>query len=230
MPRMLGTVYPIILVIVLSSIVLQVAFAETQKSKEYYETIYPCTKCHATMQLTGDKKASEFHKIDLTKGAHAGLYCSNCHKPPFMIELENNVFVYIPGYHDQSLVMETNKLCAVCHPATYEDYKLLVHANKTYTCPDGELLVIKGYKDVAYNFHICPNGYKNLTTVPAKACVECHNPHDPVYPSLSLLPPPSERPSPPDQGSIAVANVLAVIGALIPIGFALTRFAGGKER
>ncbi len=228
--RTVCTVCFIMILLVLTVAAIHVAYAEAQKTEEYYKTIYPCTNCHATMQLTGDKKASTFHNIDLTRGAHRGLYCLNCHKPPFMIELKNDVFVYIPGYHDRSLVMETNKLCATCHPGTYEDYRLLVHGNKTYTCPDGDLLVVKGYKDVAYSFHICPNGYKNLTTVPARACVECHDPHDPVYPSPSLLPPPSERPKPPSQDSIAIANVLAVIGALIPIGFALTRFATRAEK
>ncbi len=195
--------------------------ASSEKNKEYYKSIYPCTKCHLSMNLNGMTKKSSFHHIDLTKGAHRGLYCANCHTPPTMIKLRSGGFVFIPGYHNRSLVMQTNKLCAICHPKEYQDYMNLVHANKTYVCPGGKVEIIHGYKNVNYDFHICPNGYKNLTTVPARACVECHDPHDPVFKPLNILPTPSERPAPPKETSIAIGNVLAVIGALVVIGFAM---------
>ncbi len=210
------TLAPLLLVAVLGT-----ASSAADETKTQYAMIYPCTKCHATMNLTGFTKASAFHNIDLTKGAHRGLYCSNCHIAPQMIDLQGGARVYIPGYHNRSLVMQTNKLCAVCHPQEYEDYMNLIHGNKTYVCPGGKLEKVVGYKNVTYPFHICSNGYKNLTTIPARACVECHDPHTPTMKPLSILPEPSERPSPPDEKAIAAGNILALLAALVPIALAL---------
>ncbi|BEP17195.1 hypothetical protein PYJP_05470 [Pyrofollis japonicus] len=221
-----GSLIPVVvvalLVLALASLTVSAKAADSaKKDKEYYKTIYPCTKCHAGLNLNGMSKKSSFHKIDLTKGAHRGLYCANCHVAPTMIQLHGDAFVFIPGYHNRSLVMQTNKLCAICHPKEYKDYMNLVHANKTYVCPGGKVEIVHGYKDINYDFHICPNGYKNLKTVPARACVECHDPHDPVFKPLNILPKPSEKPAPPPQRDIAIGNVLAIIGALVPIAFAL---------
>lgn len=219
--RKVFTVLVLVVAVLVLATSIGIAHATSaEKNKEYYKSIYPCTKCHLSMNLNGMVKKSEFHHIDLTKGAHKGLYCANCHTPPTMIQLRSGGFVFIPGYHNQSLVMQTNKLCAICHPKEYQDYLNLIHANKTYVCPGGKVEIIHGYKDINYYFHICPNGYKNLTTVPARACVECHDPHDPVFKPLNILPTPSERPAPPNERSIAIGNILAVIGALVAIGIA----------
>ncbi|HID40726.1 MAG TPA: hypothetical protein EYP33_01055 [Pyrodictium sp.] len=199
--------------------------ASAQEQTQPYP-FYPCTSCHQAMQLTGDRKAAPFHGIDLTKGAHRGLFCSNCHTPPAMIDLVNGAKVYIPGLHDTEKLKETNKVCAVCHPRVVKDYNYLVHGNTTYICQGGNVTRVIGYKGVGYTFHICPE-YKNLKTVPAKACVECHDPHDPTMPPASILPAPSERPAPPDETSIAYGTLAAVIGGLalvvgalvLPLGY-----------
>jgi len=178
---------------------------------------YPCKTCHAAMKLTGHRKVVPFHGIDLTKGPHRGLYCNNCHIPPTMQKLINNAEVYIPGIHPREKLMETNRVCAVCHPREYMDYMLLVHGNKTYTCPGGKDIKVKGYKGVIYDFHICPNGWKNLKAVPARACVECHDPHDPTYYALGPLPEPSLRPPPPNEDVITYGMIASGIGGLILI-------------
>ena len=194
---------------------------ENKQLFEYYKSIYPCTKCHAHMpQLNGMVKKVPFHHIDLTKGPHRGLYCANCHIPPTFINLRGGARVYIPGLHNRTLVMQTNKLCAICHPREYQDYLDLIHGNKTFTCPGGKVIIIHGYKGINYYYHICPDGYKHLETLPARACVECHNPHDPVVKPLNILPTPSERPAPPKETSIAIGDVLALVGGLIAVGIA----------
>ncbi len=179
-------------------------------------TFYPCSSCHATMQVTGMKKTVEIHHIDLTQGAHRGLYCVNCHSAPDVWNLktpDGKVDIAIPGMFSHEDLMKMNKVCATCHPRTYEDYVNLLHGNKTYTCPDGHVELVKGYKGVLYSFHVCKE-YKNLKTVPAKACVECHNPHDPVYHAISILPPPSERPPPPPQENIAYGTLAVTIAGM----------------
>ncbi len=203
------------------------AAAEQRNGTATYETIYPCTKCHVALKLSGNVKESAFHNITLKGDAHSGLFCSNCHVPPYMIELRGGVLVYIPGYHDRSLVMETNKLCSTCHPREYRDYINLVHGNKTFVCSNGSTIVVKGYKGVAYLFHLCPNGYRNLTTVPARACVECHDPHTPSYRPLPPLPQPSERPPPPPEDSVTIANVAVLAASMILVGYAFASKGGG---
>ncbi|WP_110138763.1 hypothetical protein [Hyperthermus butylicus] len=197
----------------LAAVVTPLLYAATASAQDATQ-LYPCTTCHNVLNLTGDRKAVPFHGIDLTVGAHRGLYCSNCHVAPVMQELVNGAEVYIPGLHTMEELMETNKVCAVCHPREFADYQYLVHGNKTYVCPGGNVTKVIGYKGVTYDFHICSD-YRNLETVPARACVECHNPHTPTMPPVSILPVPSERPAPPDESSIAYGTAAAVIGGLI---------------
>jgi len=207
-PRIVVAAVVLVLAVIVP--VLSAVTAHAQDPAQFY----PCTTCHQAMQLTGDKKTVPFHGIDLTKGAHRGLFCSNCHIAPTMIDLVNGAQVYIPGLHGTQELKETNKVCAVCHPREVADYNYLVHGNKTYVCPNGNVTKVIGYKGVGYDFHICAE-YKNLETIPAKACVECHNPHEPTMPPASILPPPSDRPAPPDETSVAYGTIAAVIGGLI---------------
>jgi len=205
-----------VLLAVALSMVSGVAAAESQYKKPGSYQFYPCSSCHATMKVTGMKKVVPFHHIDLTKGPHRGLFCASCHSVPDVWNLKTpwgKVEIRIPGLFNHSSLMETNKVCATCHMRTYMDYQFLAHGNKTYTCPGGKVEFIKGYKGVLYAFHICPQ-YKNLTTVPAKACVECHNPHNPVYRAISILPPPSERPPPPPQSPIEYGTLAVTIAGL----------------
>ena len=183
---------------------------------------YPCTKCHTPFfKVNATVKVSAVHGIDLTVGAHRGLYCSNCHVPPTMIQLRGGGRVYIPGLHNRTQLIEASKVCAVCHPREWEDWLHLVHGNKTYTCPGGKVVYVIGYKGIRYPFHICPHGYKNLKTIPARACVECHNPHDPVYKPLGPLPRPSTRPPPPDETNYLLGMTATVIAGLALIVFGL---------
>jgi len=189
---------------------------DASSAEENPGQFYPCTSCHQAMDLTGDRKQVPLHGIDLTTGAHRGLMCSNCHVPPLMQTLINGSEVFIPGFHNQSQVMETNKVCAVCHPHEYVDYERLLHANKTFICPDGQAYKVIGYKGVDYTFHACEE-YINLTVVPAKACVECHNPHNPTMMPLNILPEPSNRPEPPEESDVALGGLAALLGSLVLI-------------
>ena len=194
---------------------------------------YPCTSCHTPyFKVNAHVKISLVHHIDLTKGAHRGLYCSDCHIPPTMINLVGGGKVYIPGLHNRTQLIEASKVCAVCHPREWSDWEHLIHGNKTYTCPGGTVVYITppySYKGVRYPFHICPNHYKDLKTIPAKACVQCHNPHDPVYRPLGPLPVPSLRPPPPNEDNFLYGMIATVIAGVILIGLALVYPFGGRS-
>ncbi|NOZ88897.1 MAG: hypothetical protein GXO15_03135 [Crenarchaeota archaeon] len=179
-------------------------------------TFYPCTQCHATMQVTGLVKSEPMHNINLAKGAHRGLYCVNCHSVPDVWNMKTpygKVEIAIPGMMNRSELMKMNEVCLQCHPRTVHDFDFLVHGNKTYTCPDGDMYLVKGYKGVGYWFHDCPE-YRNLEAKPARACVECHDPHVGHYFALKPLPPHDERPPPPDQEAITYGTLAVAISSM----------------
>ena len=199
-PRWLGAA-------LLAALALAAAAAEEAEAGGGAE-FYPCRTCHAALNLTGDRKAVPFHGIDLTEGAHAGLVCSSCHVAPLMEELVGGVEVRIPGLHSQEELVELYRVCQTCHARVVEDYLLLVHGNKTMRCPGGESVKVRGYKGVVYDFYVCPE-YRNFETVPARACVQCHNPHNPTMPALEPLPLPSTRPPAPEQPGMVVGMTSA---------------------
>jgi hypothetical protein len=137
-----------------------------------------------------------------------------------MQQLVGDVEVKIPGLHPTEELLELAKTCRVCHVRVVEDYMLLVHGNKTMKCPGGEAVKVKGYKGVVYDFHVCPE-YRNLETLPARACVECHNPHNPTLPALNPLPEPSRRPPPPEQLGIVIGALAASITGVVLVAVAL---------
>ncbi len=192
------------------------------------QEFYPCSQCHAALTVSGQSRASEFHGVDLTEGAHGGLYCSNCHLAPQVDVLVGGVNISIPGLHPRDSLMELNKACATCHADVYRDYQLHAHGNQTYTCSGGTAELVEGYKGVGYWFHLCPE-YRDLSVEPARACVECHNPHDPTMPALSILPEPSDRPSPPDESSIALGGLVVVLVGLGIILWVAPLGKGGGE-
>ncbi len=177
------------------------------------QEVYPCSQCHAYIAVSGQSRANEFHGIDLAEGAHAGLYCSNCHQAPQVDLLVGDVNISIPGLHPRDSLMGLNRVCASCHADIYADYRVHAHGNQTYLCNDGVAEMVEGYKGVGYWFHLCPE-YVDLKVAPARACVECHNPHAPTMLAPSILPGPSDRPSPPDESGIALGGVVAVFVGL----------------
>ncbi|NPA84821.1 MAG: hypothetical protein GXO07_02300 [Crenarchaeota archaeon] len=184
-----------------------------------YTPAYPCTYCHTPwLKLDGNVKSAPIHKINLLEGAHAGLYCSNCHDPQDPIRLINGAIVVPRELASPEQMMQYNTLCATCHPRTYADYLIGAHGNTTFTCEGGKAYFVYGYKGSPYWYHDCPE-YTNLQTVPGKPCTFCHNPHDPVKMAASIMPPPSDRPKPYPQDAIlnslfflmALATVLSVV-------------------
>jgi len=134
------------------------------------------------------------------------------------MKLKNGATVVPIKYASKEDLMSYNTLCAQCHPREYDDYVNLVHGNKTFVCSGGKTVFILGYKGSPYWFHECPNYNGHFKTVPAKSCVECHDPHDPVKMPLSIMPPPSDRPAPYPQESIADATwFLLALAAIVSI-------------
>jgi len=188
---------------------------------------YPCERCHLKLKLTGTVRTSAYHAINLTVGAHKGLVCANCHVPPTMSKLVGGVDIvaFYKGNYK-----ELNVVCASCHERTYHDYTSLVHGNKTIACKGETKILVNGYKGVSYWLHLCQD-YINLTAMPARGCVECHDPHDPHYKPLAPLPPPSRRPPPPDQTAIAYTTLGVVISSLtlIVVPFIIESKKGGRS-
>ena len=194
-------------------ILLPLLMAQTLPSK----VIYPCSKCHSVIHVTGLTHKSPYHGIDLTKGAHRGLYCVDCHNPQDQMMtlkgLEGKIPMVIKAFASAQDKMRMNMVCASCHFRTYQDYIHLAHGNKTFECAGGSIILIKGYKGVPYNFHVC-NEYIDLKTKPAKACIDCHDPHDPQFKAPHPMPLPSERPLPPEQNSILKGLIFASAAAI----------------
>ena len=184
-----------------------------------YTPAYPCTYCHTPwLKLNGNVKDVPFHKINLSVGAHGGLYCSNCHDPKDPIKLRNGAVVVPKNLASPEQLHQYDTLCAQCHPRVYADYLVGAHANSTFICEGGTAHFVYGYKGAPYWYHECPK-YTNLKVVPGKPCVFCHDPHDPIKPPASIMPPPSDRPAPYPQGAImnsllflmGLATLLSVI-------------------
>ena len=184
------------------------------------QQLYPCSTCHANLKVDAAVNVSEFHGIDLTKGAHRGLTCVNCHDPKSaMMKLQAGVDLAILGVHNMSKVMEVAKMCAVCHQKEYEAYLRHAHGNTTFTCPGGNATEIIGYNGVNYYLHECPRGAE-YEAVPAKPCTACHDPHNPTYYALKPLPPPGHRPPPPDETPVLYGGVSVVVAGLALIAAA----------
>ena len=191
--------------------------------------VYPCSTCHTAIKVDLNVNVSEFHNIDLTKGAHRGLTCANCHSlANGMMTLRNGVPIAIPGIHNKSALMNINTLCATCHVREFELYQVGAHGNSTYECPGGETILVRGYKGVGYRLHLCDD-YHNLKTVPAQPCIACHNPHEPTYYAIGILPPPSDRVPPPPQEDITYGGIGVVVAglSLIAAAHVLHKRSGG---
>ena len=165
-------------------------------------------------------KCSECHKLS---GPHASLNCSNCHR----VSVENMTLhvkgiPHIRGNSSEVSLssikdpMDLNDFCGRCHSDIYEDYLLLAHGNATFTARGEERYVLVGYKGIRYILHIAPD-YTNLVKKNARACVECHDPHDPLLKPLNIMPVQSYRPSPPDERWILLYGIIVVLASTILI-------------
>lgn len=181
-----------------------------------YVKVYPCDTCHANFKPPATTNVSEYHGVNLTLGAHRGLTCINCHDPDSgMMKLQNGVDIAFYGLHNDTMTMKINTMCSVCHPKEYESYVRGAHGNRTYTCSGGMVEEIVGYNGVTYYQHYCSSEHGYQAT-PAKPCIACHDPHNPVMEPPTVLPPPSERPPPPSQDYILIGGV-----SVVTAGFAL---------
>lgn len=217
-------------IIIMLSIALPIVSNADKSSHNDVNNLYPCSKCHSSLKVTGVTKWSTYHNKNLTEGAHGGLTCANCHDPDsYMMNLVNGVPLTVKGLHNESQLMSDNSLCGICHQREYEAYQVGAHGNTTYECQNGTYINVKGYKGVMYRLHLC-DSYYNLTVKPAHPCVVCHNPHDPTYYAISILPPPSERVPRPDETNIAVGGVAVVVTgiALIYAGHLMASRSSGR--
>ena len=190
----------------------------------YYSGVVSVKAAEQTPQLGEFEKCSKCHYV---RGPHQPLGCTTCHNL-----LGSNLTLYLEG-HPSNLInasplpifrvniseidnpFELNEFCGGCHQEIFEDYERFAHGNSTFTLKNQEILVIKGYKNVDYILHLAPE-YYNLVEINGRACVECHNPHDPVAKPLSILPLQSYRPAPPEQSDILlVGSVVTVIGIVL---------------
>ncbi|GEM_PF-3083335 len=188
--------------------------------------IYPCQKCHVTINVTGITKEEIVHNKNLTIGAHRGLYCANCHKAPTVWIMEGvngtAIEIGIRGIHGREKLDEMALVCANCHYDIYQDYKRLAHGNSTFTCEGGKIINIAGYKGVVYSFHECEE-YRNFTPIPARACVECHNPHDPTMEPPSILPRHNYIAPTPEQDNVVYGTLAVAITAMSLVVLAIVR-------
>jgi hypothetical protein len=203
----------VVLVWLLLTLALVLSPSLHARQSDYNPEYYPCSKCHTKIIPPATVNVSKYHNINLTVGAHKGLQCINCHNPDTaMMTMKNGVPLAILGLNTTKELMNLNKLCAQCHMDIYELYNAGAHGNSTYECPNGETLTVIGVNGVKYYQHLCDK--HNYTRVPKEPCVKCHDPHNPTMHAISILPPPSDRPEPPNQDYITITGVAVFFSGL----------------
>jgi len=185
--------------------------------QDYYEK---CAKCH------------------YVGGPHRSLGCTSCHRI-----VDGNFSLYIEG-HPSNLINSTpiplfeinlsdisdpyklNIFCGICHKDIYNEYIHYAHGNTTFVAPNQETILINGYKDIKYILHIASK-YNRLEKVNGKACVECHNPHDPIFKPPSILSKQSYRPPPPDESDLTNLGLIVICTSIFLVIIGFIRGQGG---
>ncbi len=215
------------MILTITFIPIPLSGANTDRDPKATTEFYPCSSCHATLKISEPRRYSEVHKKNLTLGAHAGLYCTNCHVPEdAMMNLTGGVELAIPGLHSPDSLLKISKLCGLCHADVLQDYEVFAHGNTTFTHGSGKTIIVRGYKGVAYVLHLSSD-YKNFKLKHGRACVECHEPHNPIMEPPSILPRQSYRPPPPREGIIAYGGLLIyIISVVLVLASALLKIKG----
>lgn len=90
----------------------------------FSEGIFPCSECHADMEVNTVRRELEFHTEIKLKHAEEQRWCLDCHNPDDRdkLRLANGQLVSFK---------ESYYLCGQCHGTIFRDWKAGVHGKRT---------------------------------------------------------------------------------------------------
>jgi hypothetical protein len=93
-------------------------------SPPFSEGIFPCSECHADLDVNETRRELDFHEDIVLKHAEEQRWCLDCHNPDNRdkLRLANGQLIFF----EKSYV-----LCGQCHGTIYRDWKAGVHGRRT---------------------------------------------------------------------------------------------------
>ena len=86
--------------------------------------IFPCSECHADMEVDENRRELEFHEDIVLKHAEEQRWCLDCHNPDNRDKLRlasGELVSFKKSYY----------LCGQCHGTIFRDWKAGVHGKRT---------------------------------------------------------------------------------------------------
>ncbi len=90
----------------------------------FSEDIFPCSECHADLEVNEERRELDFHEDIKLKHAEEQRWCLDCHNPADRDKLRLA--------NGQPISFETSyNLCGQCHGTIFRDWKAGVHGKRT---------------------------------------------------------------------------------------------------
>ena len=90
----------------------------------FSEGIFPCTECHADLEVNEERRELDFHEEIVLKHAEQQRWCLDCHNPNNRdkLRLANGQLIFFE---------KSYLLCGQCHGTIYRDWKAGIHGKRT---------------------------------------------------------------------------------------------------
>lgn len=90
----------------------------------FSEGIFPCSECHADLEVNETRRELDFHEEIVLKHAEQQRWCLDCHNPNNRdkLRLANGQVIFFE---------KSYLLCGQCHGTIYRDWKAGVHGKRT---------------------------------------------------------------------------------------------------
>lgn len=90
----------------------------------FSEGIFPCSECHADLEVDETRRELDFHEEIVLKHAEEQRWCLDCHNPDNRdkLRLANGQVIFFE---------KSYLLCGQCHGTIYRDWKAGVHGKRT---------------------------------------------------------------------------------------------------
>lgn len=90
----------------------------------FSEGIFPCTECHADLEVNEERRELDFHEEIVLKHAEEQRWCLDCHNPNNRdkLRLANGQLIFFE---------KSYRLCGQCHGTIYRDWKAGIHGKRT---------------------------------------------------------------------------------------------------
>jgi hypothetical protein len=90
----------------------------------FSEDIFPCTECHADLEVNETRRELDFHEDIVLNHAEGQRWCLDCHNPNNRdkLRLVNGQLIFFE---------KSYLLCGQCHGTIYRDWKAGIHGKRT---------------------------------------------------------------------------------------------------